>query len=49
MLLAKELYVTKTIDGDQAGAQAVVNIVIIVGDLVGDIGYLRFKSGLLLV
>ena len=36
----------KLLERDQAGAQAVVEIVVVVGDLVGEIGDLRFERRL---
>ena len=49
MLFVKKLHVAKTVNSDEASAQAVVDVVIVVGDLVSDVGDLRFKSRLVLV
>ena len=40
---------TKLFQGEQARAQPVIDIVVVIGDLVGQIRKLRFKAGLLLV
>ena len=44
-----QLHFAQVLERDQAGAQAVVDIVIVVGDLVGEIGQLRLETGLLAI
>ncbi len=43
----EDAYTRELLHGDQPGAQAVVHVVVVVGDLVGEIGELRLERGLL--
>ena len=49
VMQAEQLTVRETGERQQARPQAVINIMIIVGDLVGDIGYLRLQTRFLTV
>ncbi len=43
---ADQRHLAKVVDAEQAGAQAVVDVVVVVGDVVGQRGDLRLRAGI---
>ena len=46
VLAAEHAAAAQVLDRDQPGADAVVDVVVVVGDLVGEVGQLRLETGL---
>ncbi len=46
VLAAEQAHLQQLGDFDHAGADAVVDVVVVVGDLVGEVGDLGFEAGL---